>query len=280
MVQRSERLSMGMTTATRIVLAKIGLDGHDRGIKVVARGLRDEGFHVIYAGLWQSLEAVVKAVADEDAGWLGLSLLSGAHMTLVPRLLELLRQAGLADVGVLVGGIIPEEDVRRADSARRGAGIRSGHGARARSRSSFGGQGMRGQCAARRARLRSTIGGRSAGCSRRLRKGKVQRPSAPLLASGTTRAAPSIAQSGASHRHHGQRRRWKEHADRQAHRRDSEDRPVGCGAGLRSAELSAPAVLCSVIASACPTGPMTIMCSCEVWPRPAVIRARCRTLIS
>ena len=104
---------MGMTAATRIVLAKVGLDGHDRGIKVVARGLRDEGFHVIYAGLWQSLEAVLKAVADEDASWLGLSLLSGAHMTLVPRLLELLRQAGLADVGVLVGGIIPEEDARR-----------------------------------------------------------------------------------------------------------------------------------------------------------------------
>jgi LAO/AO transport system ATPase len=104
---------MGMVTPTRIVLAKIGLDGHDRGIKVVARGLRDEGFHVIYAGLWQSVEAVVKAVADEDAGWLGLSLLSGAHLTLVPRVLEQLRQAGLADVGVLVGGIIPEEDARK-----------------------------------------------------------------------------------------------------------------------------------------------------------------------
>jgi len=103
---------MGMTTPTRIVLAKVGLDGHDRGIKVVARGLRDEGFHVIYAGLWQSPEAVVRAVADEDAGWLGLSLLSGAHMTLVPRVLELMRQAGRGDVGVLVGGIIPEEDVR------------------------------------------------------------------------------------------------------------------------------------------------------------------------
>ena len=73
---------MGMTTPARIVLAKVGLDGHDRGIKVVARGLRDEGFHVIYAGLWQSPEAVVRAVVDEDAGWLGLSLLSGAHMTL------------------------------------------------------------------------------------------------------------------------------------------------------------------------------------------------------
>jgi LAO/AO transport system ATPase len=102
---------MGMSTPARIVLAKVGLDGHDRGIKVVARGLRDEGFHVIYAGLWQSPEAVVRAVVDEDASWLGLSLLSGAHMTLVPRVLEMMGQAGLEDVGLLVGGIIPEADV-------------------------------------------------------------------------------------------------------------------------------------------------------------------------
>jgi methylmalonyl-CoA mutase cobalamin-binding domain/chain len=95
----------------RVVLAKVGLDGHDRGIKVVARALRDAGLHVIYAGLWQAPEAVVRTVADEDADWLGLSLLSGAHMTLVPRVLELLRQAGLGHVGVLVGGIIPEADV-------------------------------------------------------------------------------------------------------------------------------------------------------------------------
>ena len=95
----------------RIVLAKVGLDGHDRGIKVVARALRDAGFHVIYAGLWQAPEAVVRTVADEDAEWLGLSLLSGAHLTLVPRVLELLRQAGLGHVGVLVGGIIPEGDI-------------------------------------------------------------------------------------------------------------------------------------------------------------------------
>jgi methylmalonyl-CoA mutase cobalamin-binding domain/chain len=103
-----------MTTESvppRIVLAKVGLDGHDRGIKVVARALRDAGFHVIYAGLWQTPEAVVRAVADEDADWLGLSLLSGAHMTLVPRVLDLLREAGLEHVGVLVGGIIPEADV-------------------------------------------------------------------------------------------------------------------------------------------------------------------------
>jgi len=95
----------------RVVLAKVGLDGHDRGIKVVARALRGAGMEVIYAGLWQTPEAVVRTVADEDADWLGLSLLSGAHMTLVPRVLELMQKAKLDDVGVLVGGIIPEEDI-------------------------------------------------------------------------------------------------------------------------------------------------------------------------
>src|SRR5215472_11456 len=102
-----------MTSAPplRVVLAKVGLDGHDRGVKVVARALRDAGMHVIYAGLWQTPEAIVRTVADEDADWLGVSLLSGAHMTLVPRVLQLLRDAGLEHVGVLVGGIIPEGDV-------------------------------------------------------------------------------------------------------------------------------------------------------------------------
>ena len=100
-----------MSSPLRIVLAKVGLDGHDRGIKVVARALRDAGLHVIYAGLWQTPEAVVRTVAEEDADWLGLSLLSGAHMTLVPRVLELLRAAKLDHVGVMVGGIIPEVDI-------------------------------------------------------------------------------------------------------------------------------------------------------------------------
>src|SRR5438094_5361881 len=95
----------------RVVLAKVGLDGHDRGIKVVARGLRDAGMHVIYAGLWQTPEAVVRTAADEDADWLGLSILSGAHMTLVPRVLGLMKDAGMEDCGVLVGGIIPEGDI-------------------------------------------------------------------------------------------------------------------------------------------------------------------------
>jgi len=102
---------MASSAPIRVVLAKVGLDGHDRGVKVVARALRDAGMQVIYAGLWQTPEAVVRTVADEDADWVGLSLLSGAHMTLVPRVLELLRQAGLEHVGVLVGGIIPEADV-------------------------------------------------------------------------------------------------------------------------------------------------------------------------
>jgi methylmalonyl-CoA mutase C-terminal domain/subunit len=97
----------------RVVLAKVGLDGHDRGIKVVARALRDAGMEVIYAGLWQTPEAVVRTVAEEDAGWLGLSILSGAHMTLVPKVLALLRDAKLDHVGLLVGGIIPETDIPR-----------------------------------------------------------------------------------------------------------------------------------------------------------------------
>src|SRR5207253_4916358 len=95
----------------RVVLAKVGLDGHDRGIKVVARALRNAGMEVIYAGLWLTPEAVVRTVADEDADWLGLSLLSGAHMTLVPRVMQLLKEAGLEHVGVLIGGIVPEEDI-------------------------------------------------------------------------------------------------------------------------------------------------------------------------
>ncbi|MGE0606497.1 MAG: cobalamin B12-binding domain-containing protein [Pirellulales bacterium] len=95
----------------RVVLAKLGLDGHDRGIRIIARGLRDAGFHVIYAGLWQTPAAVVQAVLDEDANWLGISLLSGAHMTLVPQVLAELKQQGAADCRVIVGGIIPSEDV-------------------------------------------------------------------------------------------------------------------------------------------------------------------------
>jgi methylmalonyl-CoA mutase C-terminal domain/subunit len=114
MVNSQESNRMPTSAAPiRVVLAKVGLDGHDRGIKVVARALRDAGMHVIYAGLWQTPEAVVHTVADEDADWLGLSLLSGAHLTLVPRVLQLLREAGLQNVGVLVGGIIPEADIAK-----------------------------------------------------------------------------------------------------------------------------------------------------------------------
>jgi methylmalonyl-CoA mutase cobalamin-binding domain/chain len=105
-----------MTTAAikkfpiRVVLAKVGLDGHDRGVQVVGRALRDSGMEVIYTGLWQSAEAVVQAVVDEDADVLGVSLLSGAHLTLMPRLVTLLQQAGRSDVVVVVGGIVPDAD--------------------------------------------------------------------------------------------------------------------------------------------------------------------------
>jgi methylmalonyl-CoA mutase C-terminal domain/subunit len=94
----------------RIVIAKVGLDGHDRGAKVIARALRDAGMEVIYTGLHQTPEQVVAAAIDEDADAVGISILSGAHMTLVPRVLELLRDQGADDVLVVVGGTIPRED--------------------------------------------------------------------------------------------------------------------------------------------------------------------------
>jgi methylmalonyl-CoA mutase cobalamin-binding domain/chain len=94
----------------RVLLAKIGLDGHDRGIKVVARGLRDAGFHVIYSGLWQSADSVAQAAQDEDVDWLGISILNGAHMTLIPQVLEALRRRNVTRMGLVVGGIIPQPD--------------------------------------------------------------------------------------------------------------------------------------------------------------------------
>ncbi len=103
----------GRRTPIRVLLAKPGLDGHDRGAKVLARGLRDEGFEVIYTGLRQTPEMVASAAAQEDVDVIGLSILSGAHMTLVPRIVELVREAGMNDVLISVGGIIPDADVAR-----------------------------------------------------------------------------------------------------------------------------------------------------------------------
>ena len=95
----------------RVVVAKPGLDGHDRGAKVIARALRDAGFEVIYTGLHQTPEQVAETVLQEDADAVGLSILSGAHMTLVPRVVDLLREQGADDVVVTVGGTIPSDDV-------------------------------------------------------------------------------------------------------------------------------------------------------------------------
>lgn len=95
----------------RIVLAKVGLDGHDRGVKVVARALRDAGFEVIYTGLRQTPEMVVDAALQEDAQVIGLSLHSGAHMTLFPRVMEVLKEKGAEDILVFGGGIIPDDDI-------------------------------------------------------------------------------------------------------------------------------------------------------------------------
>jgi methylmalonyl-CoA mutase C-terminal domain/subunit len=95
-----------------VVVAKPGLDGHDRGAKIIARALRDAGMEVIYTGLHQTPEQIVETVIQEDADAVGISILSGAHMTLVPRILALLREQGAEDVLVVVGGTIPTDDVR------------------------------------------------------------------------------------------------------------------------------------------------------------------------
>ncbi|PJF35299.1 MAG: methylmalonyl-CoA mutase [Candidatus Thermofonsia Clade 1 bacterium] len=95
----------------RVLVAKPGLDGHDRGAKVVARALRDAGMEVIYTGLRQTPEMIVEAALQEDVDVIGLSILSGAHMALVPRILELMKAHGLEDVKVVLGGIVPDEDV-------------------------------------------------------------------------------------------------------------------------------------------------------------------------
>lgn len=100
----------------RVVIAKPGLDGHDRGAKVIARALRDAGMEVIYTGLRQTPEQIVTAALQEDADVIGLSILSGAHMHICPRVLELLREKGLDGVIVVVGGIIPDADVPKLNA--------------------------------------------------------------------------------------------------------------------------------------------------------------------
>lgn len=95
----------------RILVAKPGLDGHDRGAKVVARALRDAGFEVIYTGIRQTPQMIVEAALQEDVDVVGLSILSGAHMALAPKVMEALRENGMTDILVLIGGIIPDEDV-------------------------------------------------------------------------------------------------------------------------------------------------------------------------
>ena len=100
-----------MDRRIRVLVAKPGLDGHDRGAKIVARALRDAGMEVIYTGLRQTPEQIARAAVEEDVDAIGISILSGAHNTIVPRICELLRAEGMDDALVVVGGIIPEEDI-------------------------------------------------------------------------------------------------------------------------------------------------------------------------
>jgi methylmalonyl-CoA mutase C-terminal domain/subunit len=108
---RGHQMSSTTERKIRVVVAKPGLDGHDRGAKIIARALRDAGMEVIYTGLHQTPEQIVETVIQEDADAVGLSILSGAHMTLVPRIVELLREQDVDDVLVTVGGTIPADDI-------------------------------------------------------------------------------------------------------------------------------------------------------------------------
>jgi methylmalonyl-CoA mutase C-terminal domain/subunit len=102
-----------MARTIRVVVAKVGLDGHDRGAKIIARALRDAGMEVIYTGLHQTPEQVVETAIQEDADAIGISILSGAHMTLIPRIIELLKENDAEDILVFCGGTIPKDDVPR-----------------------------------------------------------------------------------------------------------------------------------------------------------------------
>ncbi|MBT8199723.1 MAG: cobalamin B12-binding domain-containing protein [Acidimicrobiia bacterium] len=101
----------------RVLIAKPGLDGHDRGAKVIARALRDAGFEVIYSGLHQTPDQIVETAVQEDVGGIGMSILSGAHMTLFPRVVQVLQERGIDDMVVFGGGIIPESDVAELEEA-------------------------------------------------------------------------------------------------------------------------------------------------------------------
>src|SRR3989440_2313271 len=105
-----------MSQKIRVIIAKPGLDGHDRGAKVIARALRDAGMEVIYTGLRQTPEQIVAAALQEDADAIGLSILSGAHMHICPRIMELLREKGMQDVLVVIGGIIPNVDIPKLNA--------------------------------------------------------------------------------------------------------------------------------------------------------------------
>jgi methylmalonyl-CoA mutase C-terminal domain/subunit len=117
MSDKNNRQAAGNSHRIRVLIGKVGLDGHDRGAKVVARALRDAGMEVVYTGLHQTPEMVVNAAIQEDVDLIGLSILSGAHNHLVPKVIELLAERGASDIPVYVGGIIPEDDIKSLEQA-------------------------------------------------------------------------------------------------------------------------------------------------------------------
>jgi methylmalonyl-CoA mutase, C-terminal domain len=117
MEQRSPAPTVASRRPIRILIAKVGLDGHDVGARVVARGLLDAGMEVIYTGLRRSPPDVVRAAIEEDVDWIGVSMLSGAHMVLLPMLRQLLDEQGAANIRILAGGIVPQEDIPKLQAA-------------------------------------------------------------------------------------------------------------------------------------------------------------------
>ena len=148
---------MAVTVAPmRILIGKVGLDGHDRGVKLIARALRDAGMEVIYTGLHQTPEQVVSTAIQEDVDAIGLSILSGAHNTLFRRVLELLKEQGAEDIALFGGGIIPDQDIPRAQCGRREGAVqtRSTHAGDRRIREGNRTAALRGTCEL--SRLRSS----------------------------------------------------------------------------------------------------------------------------
>ena len=239
----------------KVLIAKPGLDGHDRGAKVLARGLRDEGFEVVYTGLRQTPEMIATAALQEDVDVVGLSILSGAHMTLVPRITKLLRERGMGDVLVTVGGIIPDDDVPALQAA--GVAAVFGPGTTIAQVADY----LR-----EHAPTRDEVAGDATARATALAEAAVGGDRPPSPASDRRRephdgrrgrAAPALParRAGAPRRDHRAARGRQVHARRGADRGDPRGRPVGAVVAVDPSSARSPAARCSATGSGCRHAP-------------------------